>query len=261
MAGRITAEKHGSVGWITFDNPAKHNAVSYEMWSALPDAIAGMVAEPDVRVLVLRGAGDRAFVSGADISQFETMRASQQAVDAYDKAAEKANTAISSCIKPTIAMINGYCFGGGVGVALCCDLRFAADNARFAIPAAKLGLGYAYAGVKRLVDLVGPAYAREIFYTARSFEADEALTMGLVNRVTAAANLMHLVETTAELIAQNAPLTIAAAKQAVASACADENDKRLPEVAQAIKACFASEDYKEGRRAFIDKRPPRFVGR
>src|ERR1700738_4210411 len=186
---KMISFKDGATGWLVFSNPRRLNAVSYEMWQAIPECIADFVGDPDIRVIVLRGEGDKAFVSGADISQFEKKRGSKAAIADYDQATHRANAAILACSKPTIAMIQGYCIGGGLGVALCCDLRLAAQNSRFAVPAAKLGLGYAYEGIKCLVDVAGPSFAKEIFYTARQFDSTEALQMGLVNRVVPAAGI------------------------------------------------------------------------
>src|SRR5258708_6206447 len=250
---KIISFKDGATGWLVFSNPERLNAVSYEMWQAIPERIAEFVADPDIRVVVLRGEGDKAFVSGADISQFEKMRSTKAAIAEYDQASHRANAPILACPKPTLAMIHGYCIGGGLGVALCCDLRFAPSNARFSIPAAPLGLGYKYDGVKRLVDVVGPAYAREIFYTARQFDAGEAIAMGLINRSFDVAELANAVREVCERIGRNAPLTMRAAKLAVEAALTDSGAKDRPAVDAAVDACFASEDYKDGRRAFVEK--------
>jgi enoyl-CoA hydratase/carnithine racemase len=257
---RMIAYKDGATGWLVFSNPERLNAVSYEMWQAIPDLMADFVADPDIRVVVLRGEGDKAFVSGADISQFEKKRGTKDAIAEYDQATYRANAAILSCPKPTVAMIQGYCVGGGLGIALCCDLRFSADNSRFAIPAGRLGLGYKYDGVKRLVDVVGPSYAREIFYTARQFNVDEALAMGLINRSFEVAELPKAIAELCERIGNNAPLTLRAVKLAVEAALSDSAARDRAVVNAAVDACFASEDYKEGRRAFVEKRPPRFRG-
>ena len=180
---RMIAKKDGPVGWMQFNNPARHNAVSIDMWRSVREIMTEFKNDDQIRVVVLHGAGSNAFISGADISEFADKRASRENVVEYDRIAGQANAAIVDFPKPTIAMIQGYCIGGGLGVALCCDLRLAAENARFAVPAAKLGLGYAFDGIKRLVDLVGPSFAKEIFFTARQFDATEALQMGLINRV------------------------------------------------------------------------------
>src|ERR1041384_2683493 len=179
---KMLSRKEGGVGYLIFNNPERHNAVSLEMWEAASSFLADFAADKSIRVVVLTGAGGKAFVSGADISKFESERSSKEAIDRYNIAVDHANTAFYQFPKPTIAMIRGYCIGGGVGLAICCDLRIASDNSRFGIPAAKLGRGSGCAGIKRLSDLVGPAFAKEIFFTARQFDAEEARLMGLVNR-------------------------------------------------------------------------------
>lgn len=258
---RMVARKERAVGWMQFNNPARHNAVSVDMWRAVPEILAEFERDDDIRAVVLRGAGGKAFVSGADISEFEEKRSSREAVLEYNRIAGGANAAIISFSKPTIAMIQGYCYGGGVGVALCCDLRIATDHSSFAVPAARLGLGYGYDGLKRLVDVVGPSFAKEIFYTARRFDAAEALAMGLVNRVIPAADIEAYVRDYAAMIGANAPLTIRAAKICVNEATRDPADRDLAAAQAAVDACFASADYIEGRSAFIEKRKPVFRGR
>ncbi|HZB90300.1 MAG TPA: enoyl-CoA hydratase, partial [Stellaceae bacterium] len=212
---RMIAEKDGAIGWMMFNNPERRNAVSLDMWQAMPEILDAFERDPAIRVVVLRGAGDKAFISGADISQFEKQRSSPETIAEYDRIAERANLKLGEFRKPTIAMIHGFCIGGGVGVALQCDLRIAADNARFGVPAARLGLGYRWGGVKKLVDIVGPSFAKEIFFTARHFSAAEAQTMGLVNRVLPEAELEPYVRNYCALIAENAPLTIEAVKGVV----------------------------------------------
>lgn len=261
MTDRIITEKRDGIGWLTFNNPARHNALSFDMWSAMPDVFADFDRDEDVRVIVLAGAGGKAFVSGADISEFEDKRAEAEAIARYDEAADRAFSALRGARKPTIAMIRGYCIGGGLAVALGCDLRFASAESRFGIPAARLGLGYQYPGLSKLVATVGHAFAREILFTARQFDATEAAAMGLVNRVLASDELDAFVARTAAAIAQNAPLTIQAAKLAIDAAIQDESERDLAAVEQAVNACFGSEDYAEGRRAFVEKRRPAFRGR
>lgn len=258
---RMIAEKDGAVGWMLFNNPARHNAMSIDMWAAVSRIIEAFERDDAIRVIVLAGAGGKAFISGADISEFGEKRASRDQIDAYDKVAGEANTAIIRATKPTIAMIEGYCIGGGLGVALCCDLRLAADNSRFAVPAAKLGLGYGYGGIKRLVDVVGPSFAKEIFYTARQFDTAEALQMGLVNRVRPAADIKAFVRDTAATIGGNAPLTLRSVKICVDEVTKDPQARDLDAAQRAVDACFASQDYIEGRTAFMDKRKPVFQGR
>ena len=258
---KMIAEKDGAIGWITFNNPERRNAVSMAMWEALGDIVGHYAADDAIRVIVLKGAGDKAFVSGADISEFEEKRSSPETTKAYHEVSAKANAALRHVGKPTIAMIRGFCVGGGVSVALGCDLRIASDNSRFAVPAAKLGLGYEYDGVKRLIDVVGPAFAKEIFYTARQFSAAEALVMGLVNRVLPDAGLEGYVRDTASAIAANAPLTVGSIKTLVDEAVKDESARDMALCQQVVDRCFASEDYVEGRTAFMQKRKPMFRGR
>lgn len=257
----LITQKDGAIGWLTFSNAARLNAMSFDMWKAVPAAIDAFAQDAEIRVLVLRGAGEKAFVSGADISEFEEKRGTADAVEAYNAAGDAASAAIQACAKPTLAMIRGYCIGGGVGLALTCDLRFASDDASFAIPAAKLGLGYRYDGIKRLVDVVGPTYAKDIFYSARRFDVSEAKHMGLVNYVHTGGDLEAEVRAYCERIARNAPLTIAAAKLAIDTAVAPPDAGRRGMVDRAVADCFASADYREGRLAFREKRPPRFSGR
>ena len=258
---RMIARKDGAVGWMTFNNPARHNAVSLDMWQAVPNILDAFARDEAIRVVVLSGAGGKAFISGADISEFEQKRGSREAILEYNAVGDRANRAIVECGKPTIAMIQGYCIGGGLGVALGCDLRIASDNSRFGVPAAKLGLGYAFPGIKRLADVVGPSFAKEIFYTARQFDAAEALQMGLVNRVRPVAELESYVRDYAARIGENAPLTIGAVKLAVSEWAKDPAKRDLAACQAAVDACFASEDYVEGRTAFMQKRKPAFTGR
>jgi enoyl-CoA hydratase len=223
--------------------------------------LAAFEADPQVRVIVFTGAGDKAFVAGADLSQFEDQRANQEANAVYSAESAKASAAMANLSKPSIAMIRGYCIGGGLAVALTCDLRIASDDARFAIPAAKLGLGYGFGGIKALIDVVGPSFAKEILFTARQFNAEEALRIGLVNKVVPVAELETTVRSYAEMIGQNAPLTVKASKLAAREALKDPDRRKLDAVEAAVDACFESADYKEGRRAFMEKRRPVFQGK
>jgi enoyl-CoA hydratase/carnithine racemase len=257
---KMLSRKEGRVGYVIFNNPERHNAVSLEMWAATAEILEGFAKDEEVRVVVLTGAGGKAFASGADVSKFESERASLEGAKVYNKAVERANLGIYEFPKPTIAMIRGYCIGGGLGLAVSCDLRIASDNSRFAIPAAKLGLGYSYPGVKRLIDIVGPAFAKEIFFTARQFDAQEALAMGLLNRAVPEAELETYVKNYADTIALNAPLTVKAAKFIANEAVKDESKRNLARCAEMVEACFASSDYNEGRRAFMEKRKPAFTG-
>ena len=257
---KMLSRKEGGVGIVTFNNPERHNAVSLEMWEATTSMLNGFASDNDIRVVVLTGAGGKAFVSGADISKFGSERATIEAVRAYNTKTDATYASIAEFPKPTIAMINGYCIGGGLGLATCCDLRICSDNSRFAVPAAKLGLGYGYTGLKRLVDVVGPSFAKEIFYTARQFDAEEARVMGLVNRVVPAAELETYVKGITDMISANAPLTIKAVKVTVGEIMKDESKKNIARSAEMVEQCFASRDYTEGRTAFMEKRKPVFTG-
>jgi enoyl-CoA hydratase/carnithine racemase len=258
---RMIAEIDGPIGWLVFNNPARRNAVSLDMWQAIPEILDAYERDPAVRVIVLKGAGDKAFVSGADISEFEQARSSPEAIARYEEIGTKAQRAIEDAAKPTIAMIHGFCLGGGVGVALACDLRIAAQSARFGIPAARLGISYRLHGITRLIELVGPAFAKEIFFTARRFTAAEAYEMGLVNRMLPDGELESFVRSYGAMIGENAPLSLAAAKGIIAEvtkASAAADAQRCEEL---VRRCFNSEDYIEGRRAFMEKRKPVFRGR
>jgi enoyl-CoA hydratase/carnithine racemase len=257
---KMLSRREGQVGYVIFNNPERHNAVSLEMWTTTSEILEGFARDPAVRVVVVTGAGGKAFVSGADVSKFESERASKDATKIYNAAVERANLGIYEFPKPTIAMIRGYCIGGGVGLAACCDLRIASDNSRFAVPAAKLGLGYSFGGLKRLIDIVGPAFAKEIFFTARQFDAEEARTMGFVNRIVPATDLDDYVKSYADTIAANAPLTVKAAKYIANEVMKDESKRDLARCAELVEQCFASKDYTEGRRAFMEKRKPEFTG-
>jgi enoyl-CoA hydratase/carnithine racemase len=256
---RLIERKEGALGWLIFNNPERRNAVSLDMWEAIPGALAKFEADPDVRVIVLTGAGDKAFVSGADISQFEKQRSSEEAVKRYEEIGEAAQAKLAAFEKPMIAMIRGYCLGGGLNIANTCDLRIAAEDARFGIPAAKMGLGYRASSMKKLVDTVGAPFAREIMITARQFNAAEAKAMGLVHKVVPVAELEKTVREYTDLISANAPLTMRAAKRIIREVSKRDYDAAACDAW--VKECFASEDYAEGRRAFMEKRKPQFRGR
>ncbi|MFV0298769.1 MAG: enoyl-CoA hydratase [Hyphomicrobiaceae bacterium] len=258
---KMIARKENGIGWMIFNQPEKRNAVAFEMWTAIPRIIESFENDPEVRGIVVAGAGDKAFVSGADISEFEKLRSTPEDVKIYNDAGDRANESIIKCTKPTIAMIRGICIGGGLGMALNTDIRICSDDSVFAVPAARLGLGYRYGGMKRLVDVVGPSYAKEIFFTARKFNPAEALQMGLVNRVVPVAELESYVKDYTSRIAENAPLTMKAAKLAIDAVIEDESKRDLKTVNHMVDVCFGSQDYIEGRRAFMEKRKPKFQGR
>jgi enoyl-CoA hydratase len=246
--------------FIEFNNPVRHNALSVDMWEAVPILLARAELDHRVRLVVFQGAGTKAFVSGADISQFEDMRAAREAVTRYEAMAEAALMGIYNFSKPTLACIQGYCIGGGVNVAISCDMRISSDNAVFSVPAARLGLGYRYSAMKNLVDLIGPSAAKDLFFTARRIDGIEAHRLGLVNRICPVDQLATLLTEYKSALANNAPLTIQAAK-----AITREVLKASPEIdvamcQQLIRGCFDSADYAEGRKAFMEKRQPVFVG-
>ncbi len=258
---KMIARVDGAIGWMIFNNPVRHNALSLEMWQAVGEILPAFQQDEAVRVVVMTGAGEKAFVSGADISEFDDKRDTAEAAEEYARVSEGGRAALADLEKPLIAMIRGYCLGGGLGTALAADIRVAAEGAQFAIPAARLGLGYGFAGVKVLTDLVGPAMAREILFTARRFTAEEAQQIGLINRLVPVDALEPTVRELAETIAANARLTIRAAKYAITEACKDSEARDLATLEAMVAACFDSADYAEGRLAFKQKRPPKFSGR
>ncbi len=257
----ILIKRDGPIGTVVFSNLDKHNAMTGEMWAALPVHIAELDADTSIRAIVLLGDGEKAFVSGADISEFDEKRSSPETTATYNRASEAATEALKHVGKPTIAMIRGFCIGGGVSVAMSCDMRIAAAGAKFGVPAAKLGLGYEFKGVRKLVDVVGPAFAKEIFFTARQFTAEEALTMGLINRAVPEAELEAYVRNYAQTIAANAPMTVASIKTIVDEVMKDESQRDMALCQQVVDRCFNSADYVEGRTAFMAKRKPVFTGR
>ncbi len=258
---RIIAEVRDGVGWLTINNPARRNALSLEMWAGIGDATAAFDADPEVRVVVIQGAGGKSFAAGADISEFEASRANAEQRRSYGEIAARGQRGLAQLDRPLVALVRGYAIGGGLAIALQADVRFATPASRFAIPAARLGLGYEYAGIASLARLVGPSTCKDMLFSARQLEADEALRVGLVNFLVEDEAIEARVAEYAASIAANAPLTIGAARAAVR---AFERYSEVPgagEIAALVDACFDSEDYREGRRAFMAKRPPRFTGR
>jgi enoyl-CoA hydratase len=258
--GSIRTRKDGRVGYLIVHNPERHNAMSLAMWEEAGRLLEEFAKDAGVAVVVVTGAGDKAFVSGADISKFDDERGSADAVDRYNVAVENTYSAVHQFAKPVIAMIRGYCIGGGLGLAISCDLRIASDRARFAMPAAKLGLGYDVAGVRRFIDVLGSSTTKEIFFTARQYNASEALAMGLTNHVVPDADIETYVKEYADTVAANAPLTIAAVKATIAELQKDERQRDMRHAESLVRKCFASRDYEEGRRAFMEKRKPIFTG-
>jgi len=261
MSGRMVAEKDGAIGWMIFDHPERRNAVTQGMWLQIGEILQDFAKNEAIRVVVLKGAGDTAFVSGADISQFGQQRRNAAEVAASNQLTDAARQALATFPKPTIAMIQGFCLGGGLAIALMCDLRFASEDSTFGIPAARLGVGYGAQSVGLLQALVGPAYTREILFTGRRFTGDEAVRMGLINRLLPSIELAPYVQDYAAMISTNAPLTLRAAKLASTELLKAEADRDLSVVQHAVEACFNSTDYQEGRTAFMEKRPPMFTGR
>jgi enoyl-CoA hydratase len=256
---RLRVERDGPIGRMVFDSPARRNAISGAMWRAIPAAMADFDVDPEIRCVVLRGEGTVAFAAGADISEFEQRRSSAGGVKEYDGLVDAAQHAVEGSEKPVIALIHGFCIGGGVEMALACDLRYAAASSQFAIPAARLGVGYGVHGTNRLVATVGQAAAREIMFTGRRYNADEALAMGLVNRVLPDSELDEYVRKLALELAANAPLSITASKTIINQLIAPQGD--FAKGNELTARCMKSEDYGEGRRAFMEKRTPRFKGK
>jgi len=260
-AGKLTVEKRGAVGWVVFDQPAKKNAINDAMWRGIPEAMARFDADAQVRCVAFRGAGTEAFAAGADISEFEEIRAHRAAVGEYDGLLDRVLHSIQDSRKPSVALIHGFCMGGGLEVALACDLRYCGSSAQFAIPAAKLGIAYNVEGHKRLLETVGHARAREIMFLGRRYPAADALAMGLVQRVLPDAELDAFVEGVIATLIENAPLSIANSKTILEEYAKSDGLAEQERMRAAIDRCAKSEDYEEGRRAFMEKRKPQFKGR
>ncbi len=259
--GKMLAEIEDGVGLITFNQPEKRNAMSVDMWHGLTEILTEFEADPGVRVVILTGAGPKAFVSGADISQFAANRVDASAQLQYEKITSGGRAKLAAFPKPVIARIRGYCLGGGLGIAMQADLRIAGEDSQFGIPAARLGIAYGWDMVSRLVSLVGQAHARTILYTGERLDAAEAGRIGLVNRVVPDADLTETVLALARAIADNAPLSVAASKLSINQTIRPESERDLAAVTAAVAACFDSADYTEGRTAFMEKRRPKFTGR
>jgi enoyl-CoA hydratase len=260
-AGQLTLDKRGAVGWIVFDSPAKRNAINGAMWRGIAPAMARFDADPEVRCVAFRGAGNEAFSAGADISEFEKIRSQNSAVSEYDDLLDQVLHAIQDSRKASVAMIHGFCMGGGLEIALACDLRYCGAGAQFGIPAAKLGLAYNVEGHKRLLETVGHARAREIMFLGRRYKAPEALAMGLVNGVVPDEELEPHVDEILQTLAANAPLAIANSKTIIEEYVKAEGAPDPARMRASMQRCTESEDYKEGRRAFMEKRKPRFQGK
>jgi enoyl-CoA hydratase/carnithine racemase len=258
---KILQSVDGGIGIVVFNNPEKRNAMSLEMWEGLGNALTELRDDAGVRVVVLVGAGDKAFVSGADISQFEKNRHNAEASAEYSRRSEAQRALLANYPKPTISCIRGFCLGGGMQVAMLTDMRFSAENSQFGIPAAKLGIAYGYDGLRHLVSLVGPSWARLIMYTGMRLDSAEALRIGLVDRVLPDSELWNATMDIARTIAGNAPLAIQAAKITIRELLKDESQRDMEAIKAIGNACMDSEDFKEGRTAFMEKRKPQFKGR
>jgi len=258
---KMLASKEDGIGWMTFNNPARHNATSLEMWQAIEVILDDFDTDDSVRVVVMKGAGDKAFVSGADISEFKERRNNAEGAAEYTRISESARAKLSNFRKPLLAMIKGYCLGGGLAVALCADMRFATEDSRFGVPAARLGIAYGFDGLRKLVSLVGPAKANEIMFTAQRIGAEDAQQIGLINRIIPTEELENTVRGIATTISKNAPLSVNASKVTIKEILKDQVDRDMLMLDEITKSCFDSADYKEGREAFMEKREPMFVGR
>jgi enoyl-CoA hydratase/carnithine racemase len=257
----IQVDVDSGVGWLTLNQPERHNAISRDMWLGIAEAVDRFQRSDAVRVVVLRGAGGKAFAAGADITEFDALNATAKQSAEYRAPHDRGMDVLYKLDKPVIAMIQGYCIGAGLAMALTADVRFATPGSRFAIPAAKLGLGYDYEGIATLARLVGPSVARDVLFSGRQLDATEALAVGLINVVESDDRLLARTQAYAELIARNAPLTIKASKAAIRLYEQTSQSGATPEVERLIAQCYDSRDYAEGRKAFAEKRRPQFEGR
>ena len=258
---KLLARRDGPVAHIIFNNQKKMNAVSLDMWERMIGLLQDYAKDPDLRVLVVSGAGGKAFVSGADISKFEQTRSSPESVAKYGNTSLKAYETLFNFPKPTIAKIQGYCIGGGMNLGICCDVRVATEGSKFGIPAGRLGLGYGFPGVHRLTEVIGISRAMEMFYTARQYTAREALDMGLINQMVPEVELDMAVDTMTKQISENAPLTIATIKAVAREIGKPPAERDHAKLDRMVQACFDSQDYIEGRNAFMEKRKPVFKGK
>ncbi len=256
----LRTRSESGVRIIEIDNAPRLNAFTLAMWAALPERMAEAEADREVRVVILTGAGTKAFSAGADISEFAATRSGDK-VRHYDDVNHRAFEAVANCSKPTIAMVHGYCFGGGCEIAICCDLRMAADTAVFSIPAAKLSIGYNPRWIRPMLSVMTPSKAKEMLFTGRRYAAHEALAMGMVNQVVAGTSLEAETMRLAGEIVANAPLSIRAAKASIDEMVSRPEGADLARLDGLVEACFASEDYREGQAAFLAKRKPVFRGR
>jgi enoyl-CoA hydratase len=258
---QLILKKEHSIGTIIFSNPEKMNAMNMDMWLAVPQALGQLDDDPEVRVILVKGEGDRVFISGADISQFDQFRDADAAQQAFNDAVAHAYEAPLRCRKTVVASIQGICFGGGLGFAAACDVRICSEDAKFRMPAARLGLGYSFEGIRRFVNVIGAANTADLFASARQFDAIEAMKMGFVSQVHPSSELASKTSAYLKLIVDNAPLTIEAAKMAINESLKDPSDRQMDVLNQLIGYCYESDDYSEGRLAFLEKRQPKFQGK
>lgn len=260
MTSKLIADIRGTAGYLVLNAPQRRNALSLDMWQGIPEIVDRFEADPTIRVVVVTGAGEEAFAAGADISEFDERRATAEAAATYDRATHEATAALARCTKPVVAAVRGFCYGGGMALAMACDLRLAADDAKFCIPAAKLGVGYSVEGTAALVARLGPALAAEMLFTARTYSAHEGLLRGIVQAVSPVADFDKVLKGYVATLAANAPLTIKAAKSAIAAVVSGDSTARAA-AGRDVAACMTSGDYAEGTRAFLEKRKPAFHGR
>jgi enoyl-CoA hydratase/carnithine racemase len=260
MTETILSRKEGAIGHLVFNNPDKLNAISLSMWEGMGAAVEAFERDDDIRVIVLYGAGGKAFVAGADVSKYEEERMGDNAQEHYAQTGERALSALYNSTKATIAAIDGYCIGGGISVAVSCDLRIATTKSQFAQPAMRYGIGYRYKSLRRVADLIGPAAAKDLLIGGYMFDAQEAYVKGLVGRVLPEEGFMDAIIAQAKKIAEGAPLTLRQVKHAIAQIVKDPGERDLDEAERLFQHCYASRDYREGIRAFAEKRKPQFVG-
>jgi enoyl-CoA hydratase/carnithine racemase len=257
---RILIEIINGVGRFTINNANKRNAMSKSMWQEMGDIFENWAINPEVRVVVICGAGSKCFCAGNDISEFSVVRNTKADITAYNQVTERAYKALKNMPKPTIALIKGYCIGGGLELALLCDLQFAASTATFGITPAKLGLGYKLEDILLLIENISMKSAKELLFTGRKFSADDAMRWGLINRIAEPENLVATVNTYVDEIVANAPLSIKAAKLIIQEAAKTDGNHNTQLCQTLVDACHESHDYQEGQEAFSEKRKPIFNG-